>query len=353
MLAFSVFKRGRRLTVRARAKVNLGLEVLGRRSDGYHELLTYLSAIELADYVTMETTAGGIEVHCDAPEVPGSRQNLAWRAADLLRRETRARAGVRIGIAKAIPVAAGLGGGSTDAAAVLWGLSQLWGVRVARARLHALAMKLGMDVPFFLGDGPALASGRGEQLAWIPRHRGLSLVLVNPGFPLVTQDVYARLGPDDWSDGTRLQALVSARAGGAPAVAERVWNALEAVVTGLWPGLTAVKSALLDAGALGAVMSGSGPTVIGIARSPAAARAIREAIAAHPWQTWVTRTVSGPALATVRGMAETSGKQAALGRGQAARRGTLDPVFGGSNPPAPTTRMKRAEGIEEALCRMS
>lgn len=299
MLAFSVLDRGRRVTVRARAKVNLGLEVLGRRADGYHELLTLLSAIHLADRVTLEAAAEGVEVDCDAPDVPSRHDNSAWRAADLLCRQVGIRGGVRIRIRKAIPVAAGLGGGSADAAAVLIGLDRMWGLSLSRARLHTLATELGMDVPFFLGDGPALGSGRGEELAPVPRIRPLALVLVNPAFPLPTREVYEAVRPGDLSAGREIRALVDALPGGAAAVAARLTNGLEAVVARRWPELASVKAALTRAGALGTVMSGSGPTVVGIARSPAAARAIRGGLAAYPWRTWVTRTVAGPALSII------------------------------------------------------
>ena len=195
MLAFSVLERGRRLTVRARAKVNLGLEVLSRRADGYHELLTLLSAVDLADRVTIEITnrergAAPISLTCDAPGVPPGPDNLAWRAAEAMRREVGDAPPVRIHLAKAIPVAAGLGGGSADAAAVVAGLDRLWGVRLTGARRQALATGLGMDVPFFLGSGAALGTGRGERLAPAPALAPLPLVLVNPGFPLATRDVY-------------------------------------------------------------------------------------------------------------------------------------------------------------------
>lgn len=300
MLAFSRLDRGRRLTIRARAKVNLGLEVLGRRPDGYHELLTCLSAIDLADRVLLEATGEGIEVACDAPGVPAGPDNLAWRAAELLRRATGTRAGGRIGIAKAIPVAAGLGGGSADAAAVLVGLNRLWGTGLDGTHLHALAVTLGMDVPFFLGTGPALAAGRGERLRRVRAGRGTPLVVVNPGFPLATREVYGRLEPGDMSRGSRVRALVRALPGGPRAIATRLVNGLEAAASRLWSGLDGVKAALVEAGALGAVMSGSGPTVIGIAPSPAAARAIAAALADRRWRVWVTRTVAGPALSVVR-----------------------------------------------------
>ena len=307
MLASFVRDRGRRVTVRARAKVNLGLEVLGRRPDGYHELLTLLSAIDLADRVTLEAATEGIEVVCDAPGVPSPHENLAWRAADIMRRQTGIRAGVRIRIQKAIPVAAGLGGGSADAAAVLAGLGPLWGISLPAAELHALATELGMDVPFFLGEGPALASGRGEELTPVSPPRPLALVLVNPGFPIATREVYAALGPEDFGSGGGVRALVDALGRGSAAVAARLTNGLETAVARCWPGLLTVKAALLAAGALGAVMSGSGPTVVGVARSSSAAAGIRDALGGRPWRTWVTRTVAGPALAVTAGASKATG----------------------------------------------
>jgi 4-diphosphocytidyl-2-C-methyl-D-erythritol kinase len=334
MLAFSVLDQGRRLTIRARAKVNLGLEVLGRRPDGYYELLSVLSAIDLADRVTLETTAGGLAFECRVPGVPATPENLAWRAADLVRREAGIAAGVRIRIAKAIPVAAGLGGGSADAAAVLAGLNRLWGVGFSAARLRELATTLGMDVPFFLGEGPALASGRGEQLEAVPAPRALPLVLVNPGFPLATREVYARVAPGHFGTGAGVRGLVAALDRDGAAVAAHLVNGLEAAAASLWPELETVKAALIRAGALGAVMSGSGPTVVGVAASRAAAEAIRDALDGRGWRVLTARTVVGPALSVAP--PRSPARAWPVGRGQAERRGTLDPVFGGSNPPAPT-----------------
>jgi 4-diphosphocytidyl-2-C-methyl-D-erythritol kinase len=284
--------------VRARAKVNLGLEVLGRRPDGYHELSTLFVAVDLADRVHVETTAGPeIEVACDAPGVPSGPENLAWRAAAGLRAAAGIDRGVRVRIEKAIPVAAGLGGGSVDAAAVLAALGRLLGLAWPRERWTALATGLGMDVPFFLGDGPAIGSGRGEVLAPVRLDRSLALVVVNPGFPLATRDVYGAVRPAHFTTGEGVRALVRALPGGARAVAGRLINGLEPAVSTLWPGLAEIREALRAAGALGTVMSGSGPTVVGVLPSPAAARRTAGLLAGRPWRTWVTRTVGGPALA--------------------------------------------------------
>jgi 4-diphosphocytidyl-2-C-methyl-D-erythritol kinase len=297
MSAFSEFS-GCRVEVRARAKINLGLEVLGRRADGYHELRSVMWAIELADRVTLEARGRDIVLECAAPDVPTTADNLAWRAAALLRRETGAASGVRV--VKGIPVAAGLGGGSADAAAVLAGLQRLERRRLRPRQVTALAVALGMDVPFFLGRSPALARGRGEELRPVRSSADLSLVLANPGFPLATRDVYARIESADYSDGRQVDALVTALRRGARAVAAAVTNGLERAAARLWPGLAEVKAALLEAGCVAALMSGSGPTVFGIAPSYRAALRIRDVLGTRPWRLWVARTVTGPVL-TIRG----------------------------------------------------
>jgi 4-diphosphocytidyl-2-C-methyl-D-erythritol kinase len=310
VLAFSAF-RSKQVKVRARAKVNLGLEVLGRRADGYHELRSLMWAIDLADRVTLESAHAGIALACAATDVPRTSDNLAWRAAELVRRETRGRGGLRIAIDKRIPVAAGLGGGSADAAAVLAGLGRLPGWRLGARRRSALAVAIGMDVPFFLGQSPALARGRGEQVRRVAGGSNLSLVLANPGFPLATRDVYARLEPSDYGDGARVDALVAALRRGVEAVAAAVTNGLERAAARLWPGLGDVKAALREAGCLAALMSGSGPTVIGIAPSYRAALRIRDRLGARPWRLWVTRTVTGPVL-TIRD-ARAAGRPCGIG----------------------------------------
>jgi 4-diphosphocytidyl-2-C-methyl-D-erythritol kinase len=296
VLAFSALFSGR-VEVRARAKVNLGLEVLGRRGDGYHELRSIMCAIELADQVTLEASDADISVECSAPDVPATPDNLAWRAAELVRQTTGVDSGLRIRIDKRIPVAAGLGGGSADAAAVLAGFG---GRQLRGRRLHALAVALGMDVPFFLGRSPALARGRGEELRSLRAREDLPLVLANPGFALATREVYARLEPGDYGDGRHVEALMAALRRGTRAVAATVTNGLERAAARVWPGLDEVKAALVEAGCLAALMSGSGPTVFGIAPSHRAALRIRDTLAARPWRLWATRTVQGPVL-TIRG----------------------------------------------------
>ena len=282
--------------LRTSAKVNLVLEVLGKRPDGYHELSTVMQAVDLFDRLTVET-AGTITLETSEAALPTDDRNLVVRAARLLREAAGVDAGARIVLDKRIPVAAGLGGGSSDAAATLWGLNRLWGLRWRRERLVELAVKLGMDVPFFLGRGRALGTGRGEVLRPLPGVGGYAMVLVNPGVGLSTQEVYGRV-PQGWraeAEGTRrmLDALKKRSGTG---VAAALTNHLERWVEPAMPVIGHMKAALMAAGALGATMSGSGPTVFGLARSLDQARQIQRRVSRASWSAWAVRTNSGAAI---------------------------------------------------------
>jgi len=286
--------------LRASAKVNLALEVLGKRGDGYHEIATVLQAVDLFDRLTVET-ADTLSLHTDDPELPTDEGNLVMRAARLLQKTAGIDRGARIELQKRIPVAAGLGGGSSDAAATLWGLNRLWGLRWPRARLQALAVELGMDVPFFLGTGRAVARGRGEQLRTLPGAGGYALVLVNPREPLSTKEVYGRV-PAGWhAEPTGTERVIEAlRRRNVATLAAALTNNLERVVEPVLPVIGRMKAALLAAGALGAIMSGSGPTVFGLARSLDHARQVRSRVSRAGWACWAVRTNSGPAIRASR-----------------------------------------------------
>jgi 4-diphosphocytidyl-2-C-methyl-D-erythritol kinase len=291
--------RSRRLVLQASAKINLALDVLGKRSDGYHDISTVMQAVDLFDRLTLEP-AEAITVEIDGLALPTDDRNLVVRAGKLLRRAAGIEAGVRIRLTKRIPVAAGLGGGSSDAAATLWGLNRLWRLRWPRARLSEMAVELGMDVPFFLGGGPALATGRGERLERLPAGGGYALVLVNPRLPLSTPEVYGRV-PVGWRAeplGTR-RMVEALRMRSAARVAAALANHLEDLVSPTVPVVGRMKSALIAAGALGAAMSGSGPTVFGVARSLDHARQIRRRVNRADWDCWAVRTHSGPAVRAV------------------------------------------------------
>ena len=284
----------RRLTLNAAAKVNLVLEVLGKRADGYHEIATVMQAVDLSDRLTLEN-AHEVELRVAGPPTPADSTNLALRAALSLREAAGVEHGVRISLDKRIPVAAGLGGGSADAAAALIGLNRLWGLRWPLERLEEVAVTLGMDVPFFLRGGAALATGRGEKLEPVAAG-ALALVLVNPRYGSSTAQAYARVAPATYTAGERARSMADALRGRRAArVASCLYNGLEASVAGQ-PEIGRMEAALVAAGALGAVMTGSGPTVFGLARSWEHARQIRTRVTRASWECWAVRTLAGPAV---------------------------------------------------------
>jgi len=285
--------------LRASAKVNLVLEVLGKRPDGYHELSTVMQAVDLFDRLTVEAAAT-ITLETSEPALPTDDRNLVVRAAHLLREAAGIEAGARIVLDKRIPLAAGLGGGSSDAAATLLGLNRLWGLRWRRERVVELAVKLGMDVPFFLGPGRALGTSRGEVLSALPAVGGYAMVLVNPGVGLSTQEVYGRV-PPGWraeAEGTK-RMLDALKKRSVVRVAGALTNHLEHWVEPAMPVIGRMKAALLAAGALGAAMSGSGPTVFGLARSLDQARQIQRRVNRGGWAAWAVRTNSRAAIRMV------------------------------------------------------
>ena len=279
----------------AAAKVNLALEVLGRRDDGYHEIATVMQAVDLSDRLVLED-ADVLELRTTARDVPTDGTNLALRAARVLREVAGSSRGARITLEKRIPVAAGLGGGSTDAAAVLVGLSRLWGLRWPTARLAEVGVTLGMDVPFFLHGGAALGTGRGDRLEPLPGC-ALGLVLVNPGVGASTAEIYGGVVPTMYSDGGRARRMAAALRSRQPGrVAANLGNALERVAAPRHPEVEQMEAALLAAGALGASMSGSGLTVLGVARSYDHARQIRTRVSRARWACWAVRALRGPAI---------------------------------------------------------
>ncbi len=246
------------LTLSCPAKVNLYLKVVGRRPDGYHDLVTVMQPLSLADELVLTLGGAGITLDCNHPDLPLDEDNLAVRAAVMFQEATFQKFGLHIRLTKNIPLAAGLGGGSSNAAGVLRGLNILQGKPLDDIRLQQLARRLGADVPFFLLDGSALGRGIGDLLTPITLPAGW-FVLVNPGFPVSTAWVYAGLRPPFLSpDDTLLARLVQEP--------PSAWlhNDLEAVTLTRYPELADLKQALWQEGAAGALMSGSGPTIFGL-----------------------------------------------------------------------------------------
>ena len=280
------------------AKVNLGLEVLGTRADGYHELRTIFQTISLHDDLELRPHASAIEVRCDHPGVPTDGTNLAHRAAEELRRFAGITRGATITITKRIPVAGGLGGGSSNAAAALIGLDRLWGLGLGPARLHPLARRLGADVPFFLMGGTALGLGRGDEVYPLLRQVRADVVVVDPGRPLSTAAVFRRLdrGLTPRENANNIFRFVSSQLEGQGAAFPGLLNDLEGAALEEDPGLGVegrdIRGILIREGALFASLSGSGAAYFGVFSDAGGAQRARSALVARGFRAIRGRTVS-------------------------------------------------------------
>jgi 4-diphosphocytidyl-2-C-methyl-D-erythritol kinase len=287
-----------RVSVRAFAKINLGLKVLSRRPDGYHEIRTVYQTVDLHDRLTVSLAPGrrdgGLILEADSPAVPAGRENIVCRAWELWRRARNFAGSARVRLEKRIPVGAGLGGGSADAAATLLGLERLTADRLPALERLRLAARLGSDVPFFLWGGRGLGCGRGEEvypLGDLPRRHCL---LVFPGFPVSTAEAYARL-----DSGRRLtnrgRSLKMNTFGAWSPFSLENWgpaeNDFERVVFARWPGLARVKQQLIRAGAETASLTGSGSALYAVFVS---ARKLQDACGEVPagWKVFVARSLS-------------------------------------------------------------
>ncbi len=247
------------------AKVNLFLRVLAKRPDNYHEIYSLIQPLSLYDELTVSAggASAGISIETDSPLIPTDSRNLAYRAADLFLEKTGlGGVSVRIFIKKSIPVGAGLGGGSSDCAGVLMSLDKILGTDLGKESLMELGAALGSDVPFFILQSPAIATGRGEVVRPV-KVRSFYYVLVNPGFSVSTEWVYGNLRLTNKDENTNVFNS-NCFFEDAAALAEMLENDLEAVTCSRYPEILDLKAALVEAGASAALMSGSGPTVFGL-----------------------------------------------------------------------------------------
>jgi len=293
--------RGAKARGRANAKVNLWLAVRGRRPDGYHEIETIFHALDLSDDILVSVSdSGPIEVRMEFENpaaAPAPADNLAFRAANSFRDAAGLPHGIRIQIFKRIPIQAGLGGGSSDAACVLRLLVNLLG-GATRAELHQLAAGLGSDVPFFLTGGTALGTGRGDDVVGLARASELNVVLGLSERGLATGDVYAELDRCPSFPQTGSDAMRSVLAAGGPGdIAALLRNDLERAAVALRPGVARQLERMLEAGALGAVVSGSGPTVMGVARDRGHARELAVGVGVAFDRVVVARSAPPPSSA--------------------------------------------------------
>ena len=256
------------LTLKAPAKVNYRLDVIRRRPDGYHDLRMIMQRVNLCDEITITLTdTTQISVSCGKKGIPDGSGNIAWKAAHSMLGLSGCSQGAAITIVKNIPVAAGLGGGSSDAATVLMGMNELLGLDLSDQKLMEIGLKLGADVPFFIFKKTALAEGVGEELTALPNMPAAWIVLINAGVHVSTTWVYRNLQLTNKGELARLPSLY----GSIEDICSIFSNDLESVTIPYYPVIAEIKTSLLRLGSLGAMMSGSGSTVFGVFREQKAA----------------------------------------------------------------------------------
>lgn len=256
----------REIKLKARAKINLGLDVVRKREDGYHEVRMIMQMINLYDRITLRrSTEPGIRVTTNLPYLPVNEDNLVYRAAKLLMEEFKVTEGAEIELQKYIPVAAGMAGGSSDAAAVMVGVNRIFHLGLTKKQLMERGVKIGADVPFCIMRGTALAEGIGEVLTPLPAMPHSSLVIAKPKIHVSTKFVYGNLKANELKEHPDIDGQVQAlREGSLEQLVAKMGNVLETVTVPAYPVIDEIKRTMLKNDAMGAMMSGSGPTVFGI-----------------------------------------------------------------------------------------
>lgn len=264
----------REIELKALAKINLGLDVLGRRENGYHDVRMIMQSIYLYDDVRIERKAApGIELASNLYFLPTGDGNIAYKAAQMLMDEFGIEEGVRITLNKHIPVAAGMAGGSSNAAAVLFGMNRLFGLNLSQKEMMERGVKLGADVPYCIMRGTVLAEGIGEALKRLPAMPKCTVLIAKPPVSVSTKVVYEALDSSDITVHPDIDGLIEAlEKGNLREIASRMGNVLEEVTIPMHPVIEEIKQVMKDCGALNAMMSGSGPTVFGLFENKTAAR---------------------------------------------------------------------------------
>ncbi len=274
------------------AKINLTLDVLRKREDGYHELRMIMQTVSLFDSINLRKSEKGIFLKTNLKYLPTDRRNIAFAAADLFLEKAGINDGVTINIKKTIPVAAGLAGGSSNAASVLVGLNKMYGDIFSEADLCKMGEKLGSDVPFCISGGCALCEGRGEILTPLPDMPATTFLIAKPPVRVSTAEVYSHLKADRLTEHPDTDGVISAIVrGDREAVAVRMFNVLETVTAKQYSDIKRIKQEMIDLGAIGSVMSGSGPSVIGIFKDKKLANDARIFMQKKKCESFVVHTI--------------------------------------------------------------
>lgn len=270
----------KQIELKALAKINLGLDVLGRRENGYHDVRMIMQSVYLYDdVVIVRKDLPGIEVETNLHFLPTDENNIAYKAAAMLMEEFKLPGGVRIVLNKHIPVAAGMAGGSSNAAAVLFGMNKMFRLGLSQRSLMERGVRLGADVPYCIMRGTVLAEGIGEELTTLPALPACTVLIAKPPISVSTKVVYEALDAKEIVDHPDIDGIIRGlETGSLSEIAAHMGNVLEDVTIGMYPVIEKIKDEMKKAGALNAMMSGSGPTVFGIFESRAAARRAQEQI---------------------------------------------------------------------------
>lgn len=250
---------------KAAAKINLAIDVLRKRPDGYHDVMMIMQSVALYDTITVRVQKGDIKIATNSSKIPSDSANIVYKAAEYLKLKYNVKNGAFINIEKSIPVAAGLAGGSADAAAALKLLDKAWDLRLSRTELLEAGKKLGSDVPFCIQGGTALAEGLGERLTPLPGIPDCHILLAKPSASISTKEVYTGLAMEDIKVRPNIKDMLKyIEKGNLEGIAGNMCNVLETVTVKKCPEIEVLKAKLVEHGALGSMMSGSGPTVFGI-----------------------------------------------------------------------------------------
>ncbi len=281
-----------KLTLRSYAKVNFALDVLRRREDGYHEVKMVMQTIGLYDQIQVKTCSDGIRITCNLSYLPVDKKNLAYQAAQAFFERTGQRGGAEIYLEKQIPVAAGLAGGSGNAAAVLLALNKLYQTGLSKQELAEIGLAIGADVPYCIYGGTMLAEGIGEQLTRLTPMPHLYVVLVKPKRSISTKKVYGMLDMKQVTGHPDITGMIQAiEQGNRKEIAIRMFNVLQQVTEHMYPKIKEICSALMELGAEGTIMSGSGPTVFGVFEQEKAAQSAYQKIRSHYQDVFFTETI--------------------------------------------------------------
>ena len=268
------------ITINGNAKINLTLDILGKREDGYHEVAMVMQSVGLHDTLEMEKTSGEILLELDVPGLEADERNLAWKAADLVIRRFHPGGGVHIRLTKRIPIAAGLAGGSTDCAAAIKAVNEIFGLKLSEKEMMEIGVKLGADVPFCIMARTALSEGIGEKLSDVKKLPKCHVLVAKPPISVSTGMVYKNLKCDELKKHPDVDGMIEALSNeDLNKTATCMENVLETVTVKLYPKIEELKNIMKEQGALNAIMSGSGPTVFGLFTSEETANEVKKYIA--------------------------------------------------------------------------